>query len=227
MMMKQAVKFTFDTRFDTDETVSVPRVQPSAPVFTAEDIERARAEGYASGFVAGQSEATARAEHEIGAAMQNFANNAASLLNALHAGTASSRAEAATLAFTAARKLAPALVASRPQAEIEGVLRDCLTHLNREPHIVLRVADTLVERLKEIVDRMALERGLSGRIILLGQNDVAEGDCVVEWADGGVVRSHADIEAEISETIARYVESLGAPRADNSLAMSETRHTNF
>lgn len=227
MMMKQAVKFTFDTRFDTDGSVPVPRVQPSAPVFTAEDVERARAEGYASGFVAGQAEATARAEHEVSVTMQSFAANAASLLNALQAGTASSRADAAALAFTAARKLAPALVATRPQTEIEAVLRDCLTHLNREPHIVLRVADTLVERLKETVDRMALERGLSGRIILLGQNDVAEGDCVVEWADGGVVRSLADIEAEISETVARYVESLSAPRTDNSLAMAETRHTNF
>ncbi|MFZ2467426.1 MAG: hypothetical protein WAW54_03450, partial [Parvibaculum sedimenti] len=80
--MKQAVKFTFDTRFDTDETVSVPRVQPASPAYTAADVERARAEGYASGFVAGQAEAAARADHEIGAAMQNFATNAASLLNA-------------------------------------------------------------------------------------------------------------------------------------------------
>ncbi|MFZ2470259.1 MAG: flagellar assembly protein FliH, partial [Parvibaculum sedimenti] len=146
----------------------------------------------------------------------------------LQAGTASSRADAAALAFTAARKLAPALIAARPQAEIEAVLRDCLTHLNREPHIVLRVADTLVDRLKETVDHMALERGLSGRIILLGQSGIAEGDCVVEWADGGVVRSYADIEAEIAEIITRYAESLTGPRAtDNSLAMAETRHTNF
>ena len=228
MAMKQAVKFTFDTRFDTDEPVSAPRVQPAPPAYTAADVERARAEGYASGFAAGQAEASARADSEIGAVMQNFAANAASLLNALQAGTASSRADAAALAFTAARKLAPALVATRPQAEIEAVLRDCLTHLNREPHIVLRIADTLVDRLKETVDHMALERGLSGRIILLGQSGIAEGDCVVEWADGGVVRSHADIEAEIAETITRYAESLtGARAADNSLAMAETRHTNF
>jgi flagellar assembly protein FliH len=126
--------------------------------------------------------------------------------------------------MTAARKLAPAMIATRPQDEIEAVLRSCLTHLNREPHIVLRVADVLVERLKEIVDRMALERGLSGRIILLGQNDIDEGDCTVEWADGGVVRSRADIELEIAEITARYIETLGgADTGHDRLAMTETR----
>ncbi len=221
MDMKQAVKFTFDRRFDDGAPVAAPVVQPKAR-FSAEDVEQARAEGHAAGFAAGHAEASARADREIETVMQDFATQAASLLSALQVESASLHAAATSLAFTVARKLAPALVASRPEAEIEAVLRDCLTHLNREPHIVLRVADTLVERLKATVDRMALERGLAGRIILLGQGDVAEGDCIVEWADGGVVRSRADIEKEISETIARYAETLNGPRADNSLAMSET-----
>lgn len=206
MEMKQAVKFTFDTRFDDGQ----PSAQRSyAKVrFSEEDVERARAEAYASGFSAGHAEATANGERAIGDAMRDFASNAASLLAALDAESASIRGEAAALALAVARKLAPALVASRPEAEIEAVLRDCLTHLNREPHIVLRVADTLVERLKETVDRMAHERGLAGRIILIGQDGVAEGDCVVEWADGGVVRSRADIEREVADTVARYAESL-------------------
>jgi len=225
MEMKQAVKFTFDRRFDDGGSATAPRVQPKAR-FTAEDVERARAEGHAAGFAAGHAEATQLADREIGVAMQEFAANAASLLNALQAESAALKASSTSLAFTIARKLAPALIASRPETEIEAVLRDCLTHLNREPHIVLRVADTLVDRLKAIVDRMAHERGLSGRIILLGQGDVAEGDCVVEWADGGVVRSRADIEKEIGETITRYAETLGAPRDDNSLAMPETLKQN-
>lgn len=228
MDMKQAVKFTFDRRFDDGpETVVIPAVQPKA-YFTAEDVERARTDGYAAGFASGEAEATMRADREIGDAMESFAANAASLLNALQAESASLRAMSTALAFTIARKLAPALIAARPEAEIESVLRDCLGHLNREPHIVLRVADALVGRLKEIVDRMAHERGLTGRIILLGQGDIAEGDCIVEWADGGVMRSRAEIEKEISEIIARYAETLATPQADNSLAMPEaSTHKTF
>ena len=70
---------------------------------------------------------------------------------------------------------------------------------------------------------MAMERGLSGKIILLGQGDIAEGDCVVEWADGGVVRCAADIERELAEIIDRYISTLKTPKSDlNRLAMSET-----
>lgn len=225
--MKQAVRFTFDTRFDVGDTPTAAPAQVK-PSFFEEDIERARAEGRAEGFAQGHAEARAQADSEMSASMESFAANAGSLLAALQAESVSIRSEAVSLAMTAAQKLAPALIATRPQAEIEAVLRDCLTHLNREPHIVLRVADALVERLKETVDRMAMERGLTGRIILLGQSDVAEGDCVVEWADGGVVRSLADIEQEMTDTVARYIATLVAPKPDlDRLAMPETRHANI
>lgn len=225
MNTKRAVRFTFDTRFDGgDQPVSEPA--EALPRFTEEDIERARAEGHAAGFLAGQAEARGQSDSELGSAMESFAANATSLLAALQAEGAVIRGEAVALAMTVAQKLAPALIATRPESEIEAVLRDCLTHLNREPHIVLRVASAFVDRLKETVDRMAMERGLAGRIILLGQTDIAEGDCVVEWADGGVVRSRVDIEKEISETIARYVATLGGANTDlDRLAMPETRNS--
>ncbi|HEX7775012.1 MAG TPA: FliH/SctL family protein [Parvibaculum sp.] len=223
MDMKQAVKFTFDTRFDDGDVMSAPRTQVKTR-FSKEEFDLAKSEAYAAGLAAGRAEAAAESDREIGGAMQSFAANAASLLAALQAESAALRGEAIALAMTAARKLAPALVATRPEAEIEAVLRDCLQHLNREPHIVLRVADNLIERLKETVDRMALERGLTGRIILLAQNDIAEGDCIVEWADGGVVRSRAESEQEMNDIISRFIETLSNPRAARDrLAMPETR----
>ena len=224
--MKQVVKFTFDTRFDDLEGSSTKAAAQVKQTFTEADLEQARAEGHASGLIEGQAEARKQADTELSSAMNLFAESAASLLNALQVESASIRGEAAALAMVAVRKLAPALVATRPKAEIEAVLRDCLTHLNREPHIVLRVSDQLVDQLKETVDHMAMERGLSGKIILLGQGDIAEGDCVVEWADGGVVRSAADIERELTEIVNRYISTLKTPKSDlNRLAMSETLQT--
>jgi flagellar assembly protein FliH len=227
MTMKQAIKFTFDTRFDDGATPSQTSYAQGRSSFTESEMEKARAEAHAEGFAEGQASARAAVDHEMSTAMEQFAASAGSLLSALQAESAIIRGEAASLAMMAVRKLAPALIATRPQVEIEAVLRDCLTHLNREPHIVLRVSEKLVERLKDVVDRMAMERGLSGRIILLGQNDIAEGDCIVEWADGGVVRSRSDIEAELTEIVDRYVATLNTPKSDaDRLAMPETRQTN-
>ena len=40
---------------------------------------------------------------------------------------------------------------------------------------------------------------------MLAEPDIAPGDCRIEWADGGVKRDPAIIEAAIDEAVARYV----------------------
>lgn len=219
--MKQAVKFTFDTHFGERPTRSAADAS-SAHSLTNADVEAARAEGYAEGRAAGEREAVERSDRELHDAMTLLAESAASLVTALDSQMASMKRESVTIAMEISRKLAPAMVATRPEAEIEAVLRDCLAHLNREPHILLRVATSLVDRLKDTVDRMAMERGLSGRIILLGEPGMTEGDCVVEWADGGVVRNREEIEREITGIVTRYIETLSTSKTDrNALAMPE------
>lgn len=217
--MKQAVKFTFDTHFGDKSRRPVTKT-PSSPAFTEADVEAARREGFIAGQAQGRHDAEAEADGQLGDAMAQLSQSAASLLAALDSHIASTKREASELALEVARKLAPALIATRPEIEIEALLRDCLAHLNREPHILLRVSASLVDRMKETVDRMAMERGLTGRIILLGEPAMAEGDCVVEWADGGVARNREEIEREISEIIARHIETMKTGQ-ENSLAMHE------
>lgn len=219
--MKQAVKFTFDTCFG-ERPASSARASEVEMRVTEADVENARKLGYAEGLAAGEREAAARADESLHDALHQISRSATTLLTALDSQIALTRKDAITAAMEVARKLAPALIAMRPEAEIEAVLRNCLAHLNREPHILLRVSAPLVERLKDTVDRMAMERGLSGRIILLGEPAMNEGDCVVEWADGGVVRNQEDIEAEITQIVTRYIETLSPVHKDrDSLAMPE------
>ena len=136
--------------------------------------------------------------------------------------TAELETEAVKLAQETAKRLAPAAIGARPETEIEAVLRECLSHLNREPHILLRVAPALVDRMKDTIDRMAMERGMSGRIILLGEPGMAEGDCTVEWADGGVTRDYEAMLSRIDAAIARYIETISPKQADtHTLEMPE------
>ena len=39
----------------------------------------------------------------------------------------------------------------------------------------------------------------------MAEPDIAPGDCRIEWADGGVKRDLAAIEAAIGEAVARYL----------------------
>lgn len=219
MTTSQAVKFTFDTLFGSEE---IRPGSKSAPAHDDSALEAARAQAYREGFAAGEKEAKLQSEHALCHAIDTLAANAGGLLAALDATSASMRAEAVDLAALIARKLAPALIATRPQTEIEAVLRDCLTHLNREPHILLRVAPELVDSMKDAVDQMAMERGLTGRVILLGEGSMLPGDCLVEWADGGVRRDTREIETDIAAIISRYIDTLATPRGQNDkLAMAE------
>ena len=46
--------------------------------------------------------------------------------------------------------------------------------------------------------RLAKERGFEGRLITLGEPDIAPGDVRLEWADGGVVRDRSRIEEAVT-----------------------------
>jgi flagellar assembly protein FliH len=44
---------------------------------------------------------------------------------------------------------------------------------------------------------------------VIGENEIAPGDCRIEWADGGIVRERAATEAAIGEAVARYIAARG------------------
>ncbi len=46
-----------------------------------------------------------------------------------------------------------------------------------------------------MLKRLARERGFEGRIVVLGEPDIALGDARLEWADGGIVRERRRFEA--------------------------------
>ena len=47
---------------------------------------------------------------------------------------------------------------------------------------------------------------------MLGEPDIADGDCRIEWADGGMTRDRAAAEALIAETVDRFVAARGRRR---------------
>jgi flagellar assembly protein FliH len=116
--------------------------------------------------------------------------------------------EAIDVASAIARQLAPALIAKQPLAEIEALVLDVLSHVRAAPHVAVRVSTEMAEsagaRLKKIAD----ERGFASRLVILPDPGIKSGDCLIEWADGGVVRDAEAISARIEQAIQNY---LGAP----------------
>ncbi|KPF62522.1 hypothetical protein IP69_20320 [Bosea sp. AAP35] len=172
-MMSSATKFTFGTDFREGGRRAAGEA----------DVAAARADGIAIGREQGRREA----ESQLNGLVAQLARAAERLVaqEATHAEEV--EAKAAYVAIVAARALAGAALSERPLAALENGLRECLAHARLAPHLVMRVNDGALEAAEALVKRLAQETGFAGRLVVLGEPDIAPGDGRIEWADGGFV----------------------------------------
>lgn len=207
--MSQPVRFLFDTDF------GAPKVIKAAPSTVAlADHEAALKEAEASGHRRGEAEGR-RAAREADAARLTAAIETLGGQLAVALADADERAfaverDAVVLALAFARKLAGAAVARFPLAEIEAAAAACFAELRQAPHLVARVAPDFVEGVKAALGAAAQERGFSGRLIVLGDPEVAEGDARLEWADGGVIRDAEAVAQALDRAVARRFHAVDA-----------------
>lgn len=221
--MAEAIKFTFNEMFDDDVSNGVDGPSP-APArksrWTEEEIDTLKADARAEGTAEAISSIEAKTLEANSVALAHIADAASQALNNLSDVKNNVQAEAAELAFNVARKLADALLALQPEKEIEAVIHECLKHLNREPRLIVRINDTLVTDIEASMRQAAAERGMAEKMMVVGDPEIALGDCEIEWSDGGVTRSRADLEENTAEIINRYIETL--TRGPNAPANMET-----
>jgi len=211
------VKFLFDDEFG-DGRSRGSRVRLTAAEHAAA-MKEADAEGHRRGFAEGSAEALAKIEQRTALAAEKVAQAMGEISAELKTLEARLEAEAVEVALAVSRQLAPGLIAREPVAEIERLVSGILAQVRSAPHVVVRLASSLVEGASGRLMKLAEARGYAGRLVLLPEPGLAADDCRIEWADGGVTRERAAIEARIHEAVARY---LGSSRKSFSLSDVET-----
>lgn len=192
--MSAPAKFMFESDF------GAPRAHALDP-----SVKAALAEAEARGYQNGYAAAVADAERRLSDALERVAGGIDSLARGLGDIEARLEAEAVDVAVAVARKLAPALVAREPFAELSALAADCFTHLVGAPHVVVRVNDSLFAQARDELESIARMRGFDGRLVVLAESDIGPGDCRIEWADGGMARDWAKTEAAIAEAVDNYI----------------------
>src|ERR1700692_3367537 len=211
--MSAATKFLFDTDFGGNA-----EGKPAEPVVTLAEhavrLAEAETAAHRRGFAEAQNDASVECDRRTAAALERISTGFATAAEALHAIETRLECEAVEVAVAVARKLAPALIAREPFAEISALASDCFRQLIASPHVAVRVNDALYAAAKEKLDNIVRARSFEGRLVVLAEPDIAVGDCRVEWADGGINRDSAAADAVISAAVAGYVNarrSLAAP----------------
>ncbi|WP_436153182.1 FliH/SctL family protein [Bosea sp. LjRoot90] len=168
-------------------------------------LETARAEGFHSGL----DQARHESEQQLGSLLTQLVRHGERLLAQQDERLAEIEAQAAQLAIATARSLAGAALADKPLVQLLAAARECLAHARHAPHLAIRVHESLVETVEGKLSGLARETGFAGRIVVLGEPDIAIGDGRLEWADGGI----AIERAELDEAVDRAVKAVFGPVA--------------
>lgn len=196
-------------RFDLDLGHRTERNSVMTESAIASVVASAREEGRKEGLAEGERSAAARAAQAIAKAATNLADHTAALNAALDDSRRATLSEAVTLAASIARKLARHLMEREPAAEIEALITECLASLDAVPHLVIRCNPELADAVREIAMARIATSGFSGRLVVLGEPDIAMGDARLEWADGGIVRDATALDAQIDQRIAQFLAARG------------------
>ncbi|TGD96582.1 FliH/SctL family protein [Methylobacterium nonmethylotrophicum] len=210
--MAQIRRFLFDTDFrhprgptPQEEVVNAEAAAAAAAQAAeaaAAALAAAEAAAYAAGLHEGRAQAEAQVQARLADALNRLAAAASGMIGAADARDAEREAQALDFAVALGRKIAGAALDSQPVAAIAEAAGRAFQHLRGVPHLAIRVHDALVEETERQVARLARERGYEGRLIVLGDPGMAPGDARIEWADGGVVRERAAIEAAVLAALA-------------------------
>ena len=191
--------------FDIDFAAGSEREPTIALAEHAMKVAEAETAAHRRGYAEAQTDAAIEADRRVAGALERIAASLGEANRALRTIESRLEYEAVEVAVAVARKLAPALIAREPFAEISALASDSFRELIASPHIAVRVNDALYATARERLEGIARAHGFEGRLVVLGEPDIAVGDCRIEWADGGINRDMAAVDAAIGEAVARYV----------------------
>jgi flagellar assembly protein FliH len=202
--MAAPAKFLFDMDFSAPDRT---RERPATAIEIAQKIASAEARAYRDGHEAGQREAKAESDRRTALALEEIGIGIKGIAARFSGIETRMETEAVDVAVAVARKLCSELIAREPFGEITGLVRDCFAQLVSTPHLVVRINDSLYETAREQIERLAKQSGFEGRLVILAEPEIDNGDCKIEWADGGVVLERSAIDAKINELVGRYMAS--------------------
>jgi len=193
-------KFTFDTVFDGDRVI-VP-VKPKT-AFTAEEVEEARAQGFAEG----QRTVVAKAEAEAAVALAEAVRAIRDAMTALSTLAHEHRAGSARLAMAAGRRIADAALDRFPEAPAVAALDALAREVEAQPKLTVRTSAARLARLEAALTDASETAGFAGRLVVKTDPSLAGAAFTFDWGEG---RAAFDPEAAAERVSVALEEALSA-----------------
>lgn len=220
-------RFMFDLDFGEEAAPPAPKPKdraeaaagPEVPCEPAEpparhtdaDLEAAcaasRQEGYEAGVQAGRAqgiqEAETAASQAAKQALTQAAQGFAQLVSDLDQADARRDREAIDLAVAIVRRLFPDMAKRHGLQEAENLIIETLRRVGNTPVVVVRAASTTLETLRAKQDELAALGSYEGKLRMVSDATLPEGDLRVEWSDGSAARDSAGLWQELEDALAQ------------------------
>jgi flagellar assembly protein FliH len=202
-------KFTYDTVFTADGKVTrAPEDQRVS--FSPEEIQEARAQGFAQG----ERSAVAEAEKAAARALEAIAQQVAALTGAL-AGVASElRRDAVELGLAGARAAAEAAVVRCPEEAVLALLSECAESLRSAPIVTIEPPRGAPAAVIERIRAHAAQKGLAAQIHV---REGGQGAARIEWSGGAAAIEPESALARAREAAERWLIAADAGADQPSL----------
>jgi flagellar assembly protein FliH len=176
---------------------------PPPPTFSEEELTLAREQAMEAGRQAGIQEIEASTEYLVALTAQTIAENLQSLSLAQQEANNERMRDAIAVALAVVRKLQPEMSKDHALDEIAGVIRECLTHIEKDVRVTVRVCPAHIDSIRHFANQAAEATGFEGKLVYAADPRIAFGDCRVEWGDGGAERDQARLWEEVDSVVAR------------------------
>lgn len=194
-------KFMFDRAFDVLAPARTETVK--APTYTQADLDAAKQTAFKEGFAEGTLIANQEHTAQIAAIVAKIDISIGKILHDAEQCYATQQLELQDIAQAITRKLLPDFVARHGFSEIDALLALVLKEMGREPRLVVRVHDQVLDPLQLVLQGITERAAYAGKIVLLADANLNLNDCKIEWADGGVERDINIIWQEIDRALGR------------------------
>lgn len=209
----QPQKFLFNLAFDDEVGCAYGEREKAKPTYSQEQIDAARQESYESGFNAGQKAMMEDQQQRMNVLLAQIDQHIGHLALASVAEWQQQLVQMQQIALVIARKIMPTYVQRYGLEEIETIVARIVSEMGREPRLVIRVSEAQFDEASKRINEITASQAYAGKVVILGDQELGESDCRVEWADGGIERDMRTIWEDIDRVMEEIQTLSPADRA--------------
>ncbi len=216
--MPSTEKFMFDTIFDElepiipelaeNDSLSFPEEEneleeQTLQTFSEEEVTEAREKSFSDGQKKGTQSALEGIEKTLIDTLNTIADNLTTLQSEQIKANQEITDDATALALAIVRKFFPMLNKQSAMNEVEAVIKNLLDRLIDDPRIIIKVNPSISRELSDRFSGRFQNTEMDNSFSITADENVAEGNCVIEWSNGTAERNLDRLMREVDEIISQ------------------------